>query len=534
MATARPQRPSSTKRREKLEKMYCREAEKALLITKYKEKFLGPQSLQAEAPNADVLSVTEANVAQMDMDHETVPAVEEDAMSSYSVSAYTTGSIPLDKRAAGAGAAPLSARAATPQKPPLTGSGALTARLPSNPVRSRDASDKPSSVLGDAAYLSAPVAPPALASIGEQHEEAVAAAPPGQDGLEWSVLDRLAAELHKQDNQRARQRELELKQKLRHDLDRQMADEKLKQERAKAEEQRYLQIQEEHSKIRAMELEARASARLRKIEATQKDRDGQLALIRSQRDEEKQRQQAERQELLDSLHRDMQRDRQDAEDRLKARRDQVHKDFAETAEASKVRKAKSDELALHEQQQVEAYEKLRAHREEKRREAAEKEAAQRKEIEKNAGLRAMAMQKMADDTELKAAAERAAKELAAERQEQATRKRLEDMKNQTQEYLLQQMKEKQLKKATEAEKARQLASAQAAEAKQLEAQEQERMARKKKMIHDHRKDLERQIAARARHVPQETMSDCELRLNKQLLEKVTLALTDISSTAKTC
>ncbi|CAE7776384.1 unnamed protein product [Symbiodinium microadriaticum] len=477
--------------------MYCREAEKALLITKYKEKFLGPQSLQAEAPNADVLSVTEANVAQMDMDHETVPAVEEDAMSSYSVSAYTTGSVPLDKRAAGAGAAPLSARAATPQKPPLTGSGALTARLPSNPVRSRDASDKPSSVLGDAAYLSAPVAPPALASIGEQHEEAVAAAPPGQDGLEWSVLDRLAAELHKQDNQRARQRELELKQKLRHDLDRQMADEKLKQERAKAEEQRYLQIQEEHSKIRAMELEARASARLRKIEATQKDRDGQLALIRSQRDEEKQRQQAERQELLDSLHRDMQRDRQDAEDRLKARRDQVHKDFAETAEASKVRKAKSDELALHEQQQVEAYEKLRAHREEKRREAAEKEAAQRKEIEKNAGLRAMAMQKMADDTELKAAAERAAKELAAERQEQATRKRLEDMKNQTQEYLLQQMKEKQLKKATEAEKARQLASAQAAEAKQLEAQEQERMARKKKMIHDHRKDLERQIAAHA-------------------------------------
>lgn len=185
MATARPQRPSSTKRREKLEKMYCREAEKALLITKYKEKFLGPQSLQAEAPNADVLSVTEANVAQMDMDHETVPAVEEDAMSSYSVSAYTTGSVPLDKRAAGAGAAPLSARAATPQKPPLTGSGALTARLPSNPVRSRDASDKPSSVLGDAAYLSAPVAPPALASIGEQHEEAVAAAPPGQDGLEW-------------------------------------------------------------------------------------------------------------------------------------------------------------------------------------------------------------------------------------------------------------------------------------------------------------------------------------------------------------
>ncbi|CAE7219761.1 unnamed protein product [Symbiodinium sp. CCMP2592] len=432
--------------------MYCREAEKDLLITKYKEKFLGPQSLQAveqQVPNSEVLAVTEANVAQMDMDHETVPAAEEDAVSSYRLK--TVMLLTVDLRHFGVS---------------LCNLPALTCQ-------------EPARHLFLLAYLSAPVAPPALSSIGEQHEEAFAATPPAQDGLEWSVLDRLAAELHKQDNQRARQRELELKQKLRHDLDRQMADEKLKQERAKAEEQRYLQIQKSLGLLRAMELEARASARLRKIEATQKDRDGQLALIRSQRDEEKQRQQAEKQELLDSLHRDMQRDRQDAEDRLKARRDQVHKDFAETAEASKIRKAKADELAVHEQQQVEAYEKLRAHREEKRREAAEKEAAQRKEIEKNAGLRAMAMQKMADDTELKAAAERAAKELAAERQEQATRKRLEDMKNQTQEYLLQQMKEKQLKKATEAEKARQLASAQAAEAKQLEAQEQERMARKK-------------------------------------------------------
>eukprot|EP00913_Durusdinium_trenchii_P035973 g33657.t1 len=139
-----------------------------------------------------------------------------------------------------------------------------------------------------------------------------------------------------------------------------------------------------------------------------------------------------------------------------------------------------------------AYERLRAEREERRREAAEKEQAHRREIEQNAGLRAVAMQRLSNDTESKAAAERVAKDRAAEQQEQANRKKLEDMKSQTQETSL----------------------------SWRQAQEKERDAFKKKLVYDHQKELKRQIKAQARQKnQQEAMSECELRLNKQLLEK---------------
>jgi len=419
------------------------------------------------------------------------------------------------------------------------GSGALSARTPRS-ASSKGEPERPPS-LGDAAYVSTAAAPEVLDAIAEANSvpgpvpesEASEVDDRQSASLEWSVLDKIAAELHKQDNLRAKQREWELKQKLRQDLDRQMADERLKQERVKVEEQQYLQMQEEHTKLWYLEMEQRAAERQQKIEATQKDRDSQLALLRAKRAEEKAQEKQERQELMDSLHRDIVKDKLDAEERLKARREQVQKAFRETAEASKQRKAQAELLALQEQQQVEAYERLRAERREQRQQMAEKEAAQRREIEQHAGIRASAMQRLSDDTESKAAAERIAKDRAAEQHEQANRKKIEDMKSQTQEYLLKQMKEKQAKKAVEVEKARQLAKAQAAEVKHMEAQEKERDAFKKKLVYDHHSELKKQIKVRARQKDrQEAMSDCELRLNKQLLEKVSLALTDMST--KTC
>lgn len=439
------------------------------------------------------------------------------------------------------------ARLPTPVSKP--GSGALSARTPRS-ASSRGAEPERPPSLGDAAYASAAPAPEVLDAIAEPVHSVPGNSVPGpvpeeseasevddrqSASLEWSVLDKIAAELHKQDNLRAKQREWELKQKLRQDLDRQMADERLKQERAKVEEQQYLQMQEEHTKLWYLEMEQRAAERQQKIEATQKDRDSQLALLRAKRAEEKAQEKQERQELMDSLHRDIVKDQVDAEERLKARREQVQKAFRETAEATKQRKAQAELLALQEQQQVEAYERLRAERQEQRQQMAEKEAAQRREIEQHAGIRASALQRLSDDTECKAVAERIAKDRAAEQHEQANRKKIEDMKSQTQEYLLKQMKEKQAKKAVEVEKARQLARAQAAEVKHMEAQEKERDAFKKKLVYDHHSELKKQMKAQVRargKDRQEAMSDCELRLNKQLLEKVSLALTDMSS--KTC
>lgn len=544
---------SAEQRRSRLERIFFREREKDLLVSKYRDQCnsrgfrkrreaevssaasgQNEGSLLIQGAGMEVQTSAQCNEPICARAETVATPPDDDAISCYSVSAYTT-STPQERRNL------LMARLPTPVigKP---GSGSFSARTPRSASSRGGEPERPPS-LGDAAYASAATpAPEVLDAIAEaksvpgpvpEESEASEVDDRQSASLEWSVLDKIAAELHKQDNLRAKQREWELKQKLRQDLDRQMADERLKQERAKVEEQHYLQMQEEHTKLWYLEMEQRAAERQQKIEATQKDRDSQLALLRAKRAEEKAQEKQERQELMDSLHRDIVKDKLDAEERLKARREQVQKAFRETAEATKQRKAQAELLALQEQQQVEAYERLRAERQEQRQHMAEKEAAQRREIEEHAGIRASAMQRLSDDTESKAAAERIAKDRAAEQHEQANRKKLEDMKSQTQEYLLKQMKEKQAKKAVEVEKARQLAKAQAAEVKHMEAQEKERDAFKKKLVYDHHSELKKQIKVRARQKDrQEAMSDCELRLNKQLLEKVSLALTDMST--KTC
>ena len=540
---------SAEQRRDRLQHIFFREKEKDLLVTKYRDQCnsRGFRKRRETEASSVVSGRNEASGSlfvhgagiEAQCNRPDVPDValvatprDDDAISCYSVSAYTS-STPVERRNL------LMARLPTPVmgKP---GSGALSARTPRT-ASSRGTGDVEMRNIGDAAYVSAPVEMPEIFDEGTSVPDPCVEVPesePSVDdrqsaGLEWSVLDKIAAELHKQDNLRAKQREWELKQKLRQDLDRQMADEKLKQERAKVEEQQFLQMQEEHTKNWHLQMEQRAAERQQKIEATQKDRDSQLALLRAKRAEEKAQEKQERRELMDSLHRDILKDKLDAEEKMKSRREQEQKAFRETTQATKERKAVAERLALQEQLQVEAYERLRAEREERRREAAEKEAAHRKEIEQHAGVRASAMQRLSDDTESKACAERLAKERAAEQHEQANRKKLEDMKSQTQEYLLKQMKEKQVKKAAETEQARQLARAQAVEVKHMEAKEKERDAFKKKLIVDHHSELKRQIKVRAKQKHhQEAMSDSELRLNKQLLEKVSLALTDIST--KTC
>eukprot|EP00435_Cladocopium_sp_Y103_P019095 s359_g4.t1 len=365
---------SAEQRRSRLERIFFREREKDLLVSKYRDQCnsrgfrkrreaevssaasgQNEGSLLIQGAGMEVQTSAQCNEPICARAETVATPPDDDAISCYSVSAYTT-STPQERRNL------LMARLPTPVigKP---GSGSFSARTPRSASSRGGEPERPPS-LGDAAYASAATpAPEVLDAIAEaksvpgpvpEESEASEVDDRQSASLEWSVLDKIAAELHKQDNLRAKQREWELKQKLRQDLDRQMADERLKQERAKVEEQHYLQMQEEHTKLWYLEMEQRAAERQQKIEATQKDRDSQLALLRAKRAEEKAQEKQERQELMDSLHRDIVKDKLDAEERLKARREQVQKAFRETAEATKQRKAQAELLALQEQQQVEA------------------------------------------------------------------------------------------------------------------------------------------------------------------------------------
>merc|ERR1712187_835828 len=90
-------------------------------------------------------------------------------------------------------------------------------------------------VVGDAAYET-----PRIGSNGKDINASA------QDAsLDWSVLDKLAAQLHKQDAARQKQNQAELQQKLKADLEKQIEDNKVRKERERIEDNKHLTAEKE-------------------------------------------------------------------------------------------------------------------------------------------------------------------------------------------------------------------------------------------------------------------------------------------------
>merc|ERR1719456_277855 len=104
--------------------------------------------------------------------------------------------------------------------------------------------------------------------------------------MDWSKLDEYASYLHEQDALRQKAGVLAMQQKLRLDLDRQVADQRMKKQRQREEEQKYFMNQlVEVEQWKEME---RAKAEELKIKAQKekRDRDEQLHYERQLKDEE--------------------------------------------------------------------------------------------------------------------------------------------------------------------------------------------------------------------------------------------------------
>merc|ERR1719482_877917 len=112
--------------------------------------------------------------------------------------------------------------------------------------------------------------------------------------FDWSKLDEYASYLHEQDALRQKAGVLAMQQKLRLDLDRQVADQRMKKQRQREEEQKYFMNQlVEVEQWKEME---RAKAEELKIKAQKekRDRDEQLHYERQLKDEETNRKKEEK------------------------------------------------------------------------------------------------------------------------------------------------------------------------------------------------------------------------------------------------
>jgi len=424
-----------------------------------------------------------------------------DAKSVSSVSAYTTGSIVQGGPSRSSRiSAPLSARG------PSVGSGRPDTGQSRQAIGTRcgsfTARGNGSASIGDAAYEVQPT---------------------GDRGgtLEWAVLDKLADQLHRQDASTQKQKELELQQRLRNDLDKQIADTKLKKNREREEDRKFHESQVDAIQKWHEQESAKEKARKDRLRVVARERDVQLELNRKRRDEEKQRLQQEAQKMQDDIERGMDSDRRLAEKKLHQRRQQIQKALEMSSESAKMREDMLRQQRQQEEQSVEEYQLKKEQRQQQVQESKDKDISRRNVLESVAQERAAVEKRLEDEAVAKAKAQRAAKDKAAIEKERANQDRLTKQRLDTQAYLLSQMKEKQSIKAAEKERKREVRQTLETSTRDLEAEELRRVEDKKVQHLRHKVELEKQIAERAAiGPPKDVLSDAELKINKKLLQSL--------------
>jgi len=357
---------------------------------------------------------------------------------------------------------------------------------------------------------------------------------PSQPGLppinemDWSKLDEYAAYLHEQDALRQKAGVLAMQQKLRLDLDRQVAEQRTKKQRQREEESKYFMNQlVEVEQWKEME---RAKAEELKVKAhkEKKDRDEQLQYERMLKQEEVDRKKEEEAALVEKIAREMEMEKERMELRRQQQKAAMKKVFQENLEENAEKeeaKRKQQELDMEAMKEynriLDQQEELRAQELQAR---MDKQKALMEKMKENVQKQ---QQKKGDEDARRANKQKEEADARAIEMERNKEAKLKEMRHDTQSFLFKQMAEKDEKKGQALELKRLQASI-------LEADTQEYMQMEKQKFHDrrvrnieHRIELEAQIADRAAVVQRKyAMSGAEIKMNRQLLDLVDKTLTE--------
>lgn len=375
---------------------------------------------------------------------------------------------------------------------------------------------------------------PSLMSKGSQGSKASKAldgyAPSkGAKTFDWSKLDEYAAFLHEQDAHRSKQQYNVMQEKLRTDLDRQVADMRMKKQKDRDNDKKYhlSQISEveawkesEHSK--AQELRKRA-------QQEQVERDAQLAAERSSKQAEKTKKRAEEQDLVEKIAREMEMEKQRIEMKKQQQKEQMQKIKEDNERDNSLKEAARLEEMMGDVKAMEEYNKI-LDEQDKTRAAAihERQEKQRIQMERMVGDLGLAMQLKADEDSRRADKQ---KKEADERAIELERRKQEDLKNmryQTQDFLFQQMDEKNKLEQEALELKQQQAEILKKDAQEHKEAEQKKIQEKRARNKAHQMELTQQIAARKKNENKYAMSESEVKMNRQLLELVENTLEDKS------
>lgn len=486
---------SADRRREKLTAIQKREEMKDALVEKFKSRYQGTEALErlsTPAINREVTrfcntaSMTQKNLQRLDRrmagQVEGKTPSECDAVSEYSISAYTSSS-----------------------KTPSCGSRSARGQGPLARMAAKSLEERGGSETGS---------------------QSARGTKPAED-FDWSTLDKYAAHLHQQDALRQRAGQVELKNKLRSDLDQQLADRKVRKQREiedakayhnamKSDFENYQKLEEEQKKV------------LRdKAEKEKKERDAQLVYERNARDQEKARLDAEAHSLTNQIEQELELERQRIERKKIDQKDYMAKVQAENQKeilqrnnAVKLEKEKDVEMM------AEYVRKLEKQDEDRAKALADRMEKQKQLTERMGAAMLENAQKHEEEFAKRAEKQRKEKDEATIKYERERDQNRKKTQQQTQAFLFEQMDEKERDKKARAEQKKKQGAMLQQDTDDYYQSEQMREKSRRDKNFEHRAELEKQIATKAppkRHA----MSESEVAMNKALLELVSKSMPSV-------
>jgi len=337
---------------------------------------------------------------------------------------------------------------------------------------------------------------------------------------DWGLLDRLAAEEQTRERTMEKKHLLEVRSRVRADLDRQMADLEIIKAREREEQERYKDAERAAMEQWQEQERAKEAMRREKRLAEQKVHEAQIAANQAKREEARQLERLQALELSHTIQQSLTHEREKAERQFGLRQVQVTDALVESSASAKLRSQEAVRLARAEEQSLESYARVRQEREQQAKEAKQRSLEGCALTHAAAVARAEANQTaVRAEQHMRVAQMQQAWQDNAEKDAEA-RARAAANRRMHQENLQKQIALRDAKKQTEREEFLSQRAAREVDARKYAVAQREAAEAKRLREAEHVAEVQRQINLRAtQQRPRPgAMSAAEVQLNRKLLD----------------
>jgi len=338
--------------------------------------------------------------------------------------------------------------------------------------------------------------------------------------LDWSTLDKFAGLMHNRDEKKQRACQLEVRDKLKKDLDQQVKDVQYVKEKEKLRENALVQEQQNSIKIYDEQEQQKMKIAREKALKVKSDRDEQLQVVLAAKSQERRQEKEEGEALMSQIASELDLEKQRLELKKMQEMQIVSKHREENEAQIKEQKMMQKREKEHDKKLMSDYAKKLEDDDEKKAAELRRRLEKQEQVMKRMGdgIAEGVRQKLAEEEKLieqqRVLKDEAAARIQSEKAEKNRQQRIE-----TQREVVKQLQEKEQLRVVENSHKKQTAELLENDKLDYLASEKDKESRRRQQHLEHRLELERQIQSR---VPgkKHCLSEVEVRMNKDLLHLV--------------